>query len=140
MSPADPGRPQAPALASRGLLVGILLLVLSMWTLSCLDSAHRASRVVRAASAVVVPLRAPDPVLALVLASQLRNKSRELIRGGSMFLATLPSRRSAVIPRPKPWPSIPSLLLVLSVGALILKDSPACRASWRRALRLSASS
>jgi hypothetical protein len=41
MPPADTGRPQAPAPASRGPLVGILLLVLSMWTLSCLDASGK---------------------------------------------------------------------------------------------------
>ncbi|GAF96564.1 unnamed protein product, partial [marine sediment metagenome] len=38
MSPADTGRPRP---AASGPLVGILLLVLSMWTLSCLDASGK---------------------------------------------------------------------------------------------------
>lgn len=41
MSPADTGRPRPGAPAASGPLVGILLLVLSMWTLSCLDASGK---------------------------------------------------------------------------------------------------
>ena len=39
----DPGRYRSPAAApaTRGPLIGVLLLVLSMWTLSCLDASGK---------------------------------------------------------------------------------------------------
>ena len=40
MTPAATGRPR-PAPATRGPLIGVLLLVLSMWTLSCLDASGK---------------------------------------------------------------------------------------------------
>ena len=41
MTPAATGRPRPPA--TRGPLIGVLLLVLSMWTLSCLDASGSGS-------------------------------------------------------------------------------------------------
>ena len=40
MTPAATGRPRPPP---RGPLIGVLLLVLSMWTLSCLDASGSGS-------------------------------------------------------------------------------------------------
>ena len=40
MTPAATGRPRPPP-ATRGPLIGVLLLVLSMWTLSCLDASGK---------------------------------------------------------------------------------------------------
>ena len=41
MTPAATGRPRPAAPATRGPLIGVLLLVLSMWTLSCLDASGK---------------------------------------------------------------------------------------------------
>lgn len=133
MPPADPGRPQAPAPASRGPLVGILLLVLSMWTLSCLDASGKwvmnagVPLLVLSWFRYVVHLIL---VLALVLPARglrvLRsNKPREqLIRGGSMFLATLMFFTTlSYIPQAEATAiNFLAPLLVLSVAPWILKE------------------
>ncbi|MEN5161630.1 DMT family transporter [Achromobacter spanius] len=133
MSPADNGRPRPGASAARGPMIGVLLLVLSMWTLSCLDASGKwvmnagvpllVLSWVRYAIHLVL-------VLALVLPARgvrvLRStKPREqLIRGGSMFLATLMFFTTlSYIPQAEAT-SINFLapLLVLSLAPWILKE------------------
>ncbi|WP_312538418.1 DMT family transporter [Achromobacter mucicolens] len=133
MSPADNGRPRSGASIARGPMIGVLLLVLSMWTLSCLDASGKwvmnagvpllVLSWVRYAIHLVL-------VLALVLPARgmrvLRStKPREqLIRGGSMFLATLMFFTTlSYIPQAEAT-SINFLapLLVLSLAPWILKE------------------
>ncbi|CAB3827524.1 DMT family transporter [Achromobacter mucicolens] len=133
MSPADNGRPRSGASTARGPMIGVLLLVLSMWTLSCLDASGKwvmnagvpllVLSWVRYAIHLVL-------VLALVLPARgmrvLRStKPREqLIRGGSMFLATLMFFTTlSYIPQAEAT-SINFLapLLVLSLAPWILKE------------------
>lgn len=133
MSPADNGRPRPGASTARGPMIGVLLLVLSMWTLSCLDASGKwvmnagvpllVLSWVRYAIHLVL-------VLALVLPARgvrvLRStKPREqLIRGGSMFLATLMFFTTlSYIPQAEAT-SINFLapLLVLSLAPWILKE------------------
>jgi len=133
MTPADNGRLRASAPAARGPMIGVLLLVLSMWTLSCLDASGK--WVMNAA----VPLLVLSwfrytvhlvLVLALVLPARglrvLRsNKPREqLIRGGSMFLATLMFFTTlSYIPQAEATAiNFLAPLLVLSLAPWILKE------------------
>ena len=98
MSPADNGRPRPGASAARGPMIGVLLLVLSMWTLSCLDASGKWVMDAGVPLLVLSWFRYAIHlvlVLALVLPARgtavLRSKKprEQLVRGGSMFLATL---------------------------------------------------
>ncbi|WP_251865541.1 DMT family transporter [Achromobacter sp. Marseille-Q4962] len=95
MPPAAEGRPNA---AIRSTLTGILLLVLSMWTLSCLDASGKWVMSAGVPLLVLSWFRYAVHlvlVLALVLPSRglrvLRSKGprEQIVRGCSMFLATL---------------------------------------------------
>jgi drug/metabolite transporter (DMT)-like permease len=133
MSPADNGRPRSGASTARGPMIGVLLLVLSMWTLSCLDASGK--WVMNAGVPLLVLSWVRYAILrVLVLALVLRargvrvlrsTKPREqLIRGGSMFLATLMFFTTlSYIPQAEAT-SINFLapLLVLSLAPWILKE------------------
>ncbi|WP_313693196.1 DMT family transporter [Achromobacter mucicolens] len=133
MSPADNGRPRSGASTARGPMIGVLLLVLSMWTLSCLDASGK--WVMNAGVPLLVLSWVRYAIhLALVLALVLpargvrvlrSTKPREqLIRGGSMFLATLMFFTTlSYIPQAEAT-SINFLapLLVLSLAPWILKE------------------
>lgn len=133
MSPADNGRPRPGASAARGPMIGVLLLVLSMWTLSCLDASGKWVMDAGVPLLVLSWFRYAIHlvlVLALVLPARgmrvLRStKPREqLIRGGSMFLATLMFFTTlSYIPQAEAT-SINFLapLLVLSLAPWILKE------------------
>ncbi|WP_343737654.1 DMT family transporter [Achromobacter sp.] len=133
MSPADNGRPRPSASAARGPMIGVLLLVLSMWTLSCLDASGKWVMDAGVPLLVLSWFRYAIHlvlVLALVLPARgmrvLRStKPREqLIRGGSMFLATLMFFTTlSYIPQAEAT-SINFLapLLVLSLAPWILKE------------------
>lgn len=133
MSPADNGRPRPGASAARGPMIGVLLLVLSMWTLSCLDASGKWVMNAGVPLLVLSWVRYAIHlllVLALVLPARgmrvLRStKPREqLIRGGSMFLATLMFFTTlSYIPQAEAT-SINFLapLLVLSLAPWILKE------------------
>ncbi|MGN6660442.1 MAG: DMT family transporter [Achromobacter mucicolens] len=133
MSPADNGRPRSGASTARGPMIGVLLLVLSMWTLSCLDASGKWVMNAGVPLLVLSWVRYAIHrvlVLALVLPARgvrvLRStKPREqLIRGGSMFLATLMFFTTlSYIPQAEAT-SINFLapLLVLSLAPWILKE------------------
>jgi drug/metabolite transporter (DMT)-like permease len=133
MTPADNGRPRSGAPAARGPMVGVLLLVLSMWTLSCLDASGKwvmnegVPLLVLSWFRYAVHLLL---VLALVLPARglrvLRsNKPREqIIRGGSMFLATLMFFTTlSYIPQAEATAiNFLAPLLVLSAAPWVLKE------------------
>lgn len=133
MTPADNGRTRSGAPAARGPMVGVLLLVLSMWTLSCLDASGKwvmnegVPLLVLSWFRYAVHLLL---VLALVLPARglriLRsNKPREqILRGGSMFLATLMFFTTlSYIPQAEATAiNFLAPLLVLSVAPWVLKE------------------
>ncbi len=133
MTPADNGRPRASAPAARGPMIGVLLLVLSMWTLSCLDASGKWVMSAGVPLLVLSWFRYAIHlvlVLALVLPARglrvLRStKPREqLIRGGSMFLATLMFFTTlSYIPQAEATAiNFLAPLLVLSLAPWILKE------------------
>ncbi|QVQ27983.1 DMT family transporter [Achromobacter deleyi] len=133
MTPADTGRPRPGASAARGPMFGVLLLVLSMWTLSCLDASGKWVMNAGVPLLVLSWFRYAIHlvlVLALVLPTRglrvLRsNKPREqLIRGGSMFLATLMFFTTlSYIPQAEATAiNFLAPLLVLSLAPWILKE------------------
>ncbi|MGE8685839.1 MAG: DMT family transporter [Achromobacter sp.] len=133
MTPADNGRTRSGAPAARGPMLGVLLLVLSMWTLSCLDASGKwvmnegVPLLVLSWFRYAVHLAL---VLALVLPARglriLRsNKPREqVIRGGSMFLATLMFFTTlSYIPQAEATAiNFLAPLLVLSAAPWVLKE------------------
>ncbi len=133
MTPADNGRPRSGAPAARGPMVGVLLLVLSMWTLSCLDASGKWVMNAGVPLLVLSWFRYAVHlllVLALVLPARglriLRsNKPREqILRGGSMFLATLMFFTTlSYIPQAEATAiNFLAPLLVLSVAPWVLKE------------------
>ncbi|WP_088158618.1 DMT family transporter [Achromobacter xylosoxidans] len=136
MTPADNGRTRRAAPASSGPMMGVLLLVLSMWTLSCLDASGK--WVMNAGVPLLVLSWFRYAVhLALVLALVLparglgvfrSKKPREqILRGGSMFLATLMFFTTlSYIPQAEATAiNFLAPLLVLSAAPWVLKE-PAC--------------
>lgn len=133
MSPADNGRPRPGASTARGPMIGVLLLVMSMWTLSCLDASGKWVMDAGVPLLVLSWFRYAIHlvlVLTLVLPARgvgvLRSKKprEQLIRGGSMFLATLMFFTTlSYIPQAEAT-SINFLapLLVLSLAPWILKE------------------
>ena len=133
MTPADNGRTRSGAPAARGPMVGVLLLVLSMWTLSCLDASGKWVMNEGVPLLVLSWFRYAVHlvlVLALVLPARglriLRsNKPREqILRGGSMFLATLMFFTTlSYIPQAEATAiNFLAPLLVLSVAPWVLKE------------------
>ena len=133
MTPADNGRTRRAAPASSGPMMGVLLLVLSMWTLSCLDASGK--WVMNAGVPLLVLSWFRYAVhLALVLALVLparglgvfrSKKPREqILRGGSMFLATLMFFTTlSYIPQAEATAiNFLAPLLVLSAAPWILKE------------------
>lgn len=133
MTPADDGRTRRAAPASRGPMMGVLLLVLSMWTLSCLDASGK--WVMNAGVPLLVLSWFRYAVhLALVLALVLparglgvfrSKKPREqILRGGSMFLATLMFFTTlSYIPQAEATAiNFLAPLLVLSAAPWVLKE------------------
>ncbi|MBD9418794.1 DMT family transporter [Achromobacter sp. ACM04] len=133
MTPADDGRTRRSAPASSGPMMGVLLLVLSMWTLSCLDASGK--WVMNAGVPLLVLSWFRYAVhLALVLALVLparglgvfrSKKPREqILRGGSMFLATLMFFTTlSYIPQAEATAiNFLAPLLVLSAAPWVLKE------------------
>ena len=133
MTPADDGRTRRAAPASSGPMMGVLLLVLSMWTLSCLDASGK--WVMNAGVPLLVLSWFRYAVhLALVLALVLparglgvfrSKKPREqILRGGSMFLATLMFFTTlSYIPQAEATAiNFLAPLLVLSAAPWVLKE------------------
>ncbi|MGS1011306.1 DMT family transporter [Achromobacter anxifer] len=133
MTPADNGRTRRAAPASSGPMMGVLLLVLSMWTLSCLDASGK--WVMNAGVPLLVLSWFRYAVhLALVLALVLparglgvfrSKKPREqILRGGSMFLATLMFFTTlSYIPQAEATAiNFLAPLLVLSAAPWVLKE------------------
>lgn len=118
MTPAATGRPRPAAPATRGPLIGVLLLVLSMWTLSCLDASGKwvmnagvpllLLSWFRYAVHLVLVLALVLPARGLGVLRSVRPRE-QLVRGASMFLATLMFFTTlSYIPRPRPPPSTSS--------------------------------
>ncbi|CAB3640760.1 DMT family transporter [Achromobacter aegrifaciens] len=133
MTPADDGRTRRATPASSGPMMGVLLLVLSMWTLSCLDASGK--WVMNAGVPLLVLSWFRYAVhLALVLALVLparglgvfrSKKPREqILRGGSMFLATLMFFTTlSYIPQAEATAiNFLAPLLVLSAAPWVLKE------------------
>ena len=133
MTPADDGRTRRAAPASSGPMMGVLLLVLSMWTLSCLDASGK--WVMNAGVPLLVLSWFRYAVhLALVLTLVLparglgvfrSKKPREqILRGGSMFLATLMFFTTlSYIPQAEATAiNFLAPLLVLSAAPWVLKE------------------
>lgn len=98
MNPADSGRTRAGAPTASGPMLGVLFLVLSMWVLSCLDASGKWVMSAGVPLLVLSWFRYAVHlvlVLALVLPARglgiVRSKKprEQILRGGSMFLATL---------------------------------------------------
>ncbi|MGS1107846.1 DMT family transporter [Achromobacter anxifer] len=133
MTPADNGRTRRAAPASSGPMMGVLLLVLSMWTLSCLDASGK--WVMNAGVPLLVLSWFRYAVhLALVLALVLparglgvfrsRKPREQILRGGSMFLATLMFFTTlSYIPQAEATAiNFLAPLLVLSAAPWVLKE------------------
>ncbi|MEN5065154.1 DMT family transporter [Achromobacter aegrifaciens] len=133
MTPADDGRTRRAAPASSGPMMGVLLLVLSMWTLSCLDASGK--WVMNAGVPLLVLSWFRYAVhLALVLALVLparglgvfrsRKPREQILRGGSMFLATLMFFTTlSYIPQAEATAiNFLAPLLVLSAAPWVLKE------------------
>ncbi|MGB3435276.1 DMT family transporter [Achromobacter sp.] len=133
MTPADNGRTRAAAPASSGPMMGVLLLVLSMWTLSCLDASGKWVMSAGVPLLVLSWFRYAVHlalVLALVLPARglgvLRSKKprEQILRGGSMFLATLMFFTTlSYIPQAEATAiNFLAPLLVLSAAPWVLKE------------------